>query len=101
MVSPQSYPTPLPGGRRPKWKAPPDVQQERAEGGGRTMKQRKSGALSRRTFAQGLAGGGLAWAAGQQLAAAASRPRITPAVPASASGDWPTYRHDPGLTALS
>src|SRR5947209_5493316 len=64
------------------------------------MENCKGGALTRRAFTKGLAGGGLAWAAGERLASAAPGLRSAHSVPAAA-GDWPTYRHDPGLTALS
>src|SRR5439155_21037658 len=88
------------GDQPPKRTAASEVQQQSAGGVGISMKKRKRGTLTRRAFARGLAGGGLAWAAGERLAAAAADLRTPHAVPASASGDWPTYRHDAGLTAL-
>src|SRR5437899_2024593 len=59
---------------------------------------RKRTGLTRRAFTQGLAAGGLAWSAGRAAAPAGAAAKPAPPAPGS---DWPTYRHDPGLTALS
>lgn len=64
--------------------------------------RRKRSGLTRRAFTRGMAASGLAWTAGAAAASAAAGRKAPDTPPTSQSpGDWPTYRHDPALTALS
>lgn len=65
------------------------------------MTQRNRSGLTRRTFAHGLAAGGLTWIAGHAEAADASTAPAGRKPPETPGSDWPTYRRDPALTALS
>src|SRR6266516_5496541 len=57
---------------------------------------RRRPGLTRRAFTKGLAAGGLAWTAARTSSAAGGRQAQE-----APGSDWPTYRHDPALTALS